>query len=197
MSKYIIYIVMFFIVFLTFIILRRIIRSKKRTLVISFILFIIIFIAINIYQSFFLYFKNISNALNYSYPNTIIKYNTQYKNYNFIVYEKKNKIGLTYFTNDDNKFKYHRNSLSDFEMIGYKNFNILKKYIKKYDICYVYIDYIDTLNKEIEINNISETYLDSKIKNIYDNYYQYSYSFIIDDCSINPYISINNEKIKV
>jgi len=153
------------------------------------------FISINIYQSFFLYFKNIRNALNYSYPNTTIKYNTQYEDYNFVVYDNRNKIGLTYFINSDNKFKYHGKSLFDFDMSSYKNFNILKKYIKKYDICYVYIDYIDIINKDIKITNISETYLDKNIQNISDGHYQYSYSFIIENYSKNSYISIDDQKV--
>lgn len=197
MNENIIYIVILFIVFLTFIILRKYIKDKKTTIVICFVLFIAIFSVINIYQNMFLHFKNINNALNYSYPNTTIKYKTQYEDYVFVIYKNKNTTGLTYFINDDDGYKYHKKFLFDFDMISYKNFNILRKYIKKHDICYVYIDYIDINNKEIEINNISETYLDSKIENIYEDYNQYSYSFIVEDYSNNPYIYINGEMVKI
>ena len=197
MNEYIIYAVMLFIIFITFIIMAKYKKNKNSILLICLILMIVIFISINIYQNLFLYFNNISSALNYSYPYKTIKYKTQYDDYFFVVYEDRNKVGLTYFINENDKFKYHRKSLFDFDIINYKNFNILKKYIKEYDVCYVYIDYIDVINKEIEITNIPKPYLDSQFENIYGDYYQYSYSFIIENYSKNSYIYLNGEKVKI
>lgn len=163
--------------------------GKAKIILLILIFYILCYIP---YEKFFLDFKYLKAAFNYSFPHYEIWGTLESYNDTFVLYKKGNNYLITYFHQNNDKRWDFNNPLyqNNTSSINYDKYSILKFRTKSNQILIVVVPYDNT-----EDYNILD--LDKKSFKRYDDGLASYYLKVANNYNDNYYIYINGEKIEI
>lgn len=184
------------IIILLIVTILLVIISKKSSIIKKYFkkiyIFIILIIILSLLiapEQYFLKYKNLKSAFNYSVPYKKILTTIEEKNYGFVIFEESDYKYIKYFKSNKNKWNVASPIITS-SWIHKSNYKISIKKINGTNNYFIYID-----SPNIEETEISDN-CNSIFKEIKDSNRSKDYYIYIEDKPQDYYILLNHEKIE-